>query len=111
LLGTRHPRKEKETALQNKSVEPACLCGEISVCHEQVAPPAEKRPEPYKAEPERAISKKIWNRAIAQRATARESQCDKTEPEARVAPLDLFFRRDALKEQFGKDQTRSDAWP
>ena len=23
----------------------------------------------------------------------------------------LFFRRDALKEQFGKDQTRSDAWP
>ena len=23
----------------------------------------------------------------------------------------LFFRRDALKEQFGKNQTRSDAWP
>ena len=23
----------------------------------------------------------------------------------------FFFRRDALKEQFGKDQTRSDAWP
>ena len=23
----------------------------------------------------------------------------------------LFSRRDALKEQFGKDQTRSDAWP
>ena len=30
LLGTRHPRKEKEAALQNKIVEPACLCGEIS---------------------------------------------------------------------------------
>ena len=71
LLGTRHPRKEKETALQNKSVEPACLCGEISVCHEQVAPPAEKRPEPYKAEPERAISKK---RTRAASETEHESE-------------------------------------
>ena len=33
LLGTRHPRKEKEAALQNKIVEPACLCDVISVCH------------------------------------------------------------------------------
>ena len=32
-LGTRHPRKEKEAALQNKVVEPACLRGEIAVCH------------------------------------------------------------------------------
>ena len=31
LLGTRHLRKEKEAALQNEIVEPACLCGEISV--------------------------------------------------------------------------------
>ena len=33
LLGTRYPRKEKEAALQNKIVEPACLWDEISVCH------------------------------------------------------------------------------
>ena len=33
LLGTRHPRKEKEAALQNVTGEPACLCGEIIVCH------------------------------------------------------------------------------
>ena len=33
LLGTRHPRKEKEAALQNVIGEPACLCGEITMCH------------------------------------------------------------------------------
>ena len=33
LLGTRHPRKEKEAALQNIIGEPACLCGEITMCH------------------------------------------------------------------------------
>ena len=33
LLGTRHPRKEKEAALQNVTGEPACLCGEIIMCH------------------------------------------------------------------------------
>ena len=33
LLGTRHPRKEKEAALQNVTGEPACLCGEINMCH------------------------------------------------------------------------------
>jgi len=32
LLGTRHPRKEKEAALQNVIGEPACLCCEITVC-------------------------------------------------------------------------------
>ena len=29
LLGTRHPRKEKEAALQNVTGEPACLYGKI----------------------------------------------------------------------------------
>ena len=33
LLGTRHPRKEKEAALQNVIGEPACLCGDIKMCH------------------------------------------------------------------------------
>ena len=33
LLGTRHPRKEKEAALQKIIGEPACLCGEITMCH------------------------------------------------------------------------------
>ena len=33
FLGTRHPRKEKEAALQNVIGEPACLCGEITMCH------------------------------------------------------------------------------
>ena len=33
LYGTRHPRKEKEVALQNVIGEPACLCGEITMCH------------------------------------------------------------------------------
>ena len=33
LLGTRHPRKEKEAALQNVTGEPACLCSEFLVCH------------------------------------------------------------------------------
>ena len=32
LLGTRHPRKEKEAALQNVTIEPASLCGEIIMC-------------------------------------------------------------------------------
>ena len=36
LLGTRHPRKEKEAALQNVTGEPACLCGKISMCHTTV---------------------------------------------------------------------------
>ena len=33
LLGTRHPRKEKEAAQQKIIGEPACLCGGISMCH------------------------------------------------------------------------------
>ena len=33
LLGTRHPRKEKEAALQNVIGKLACLCGEITMCH------------------------------------------------------------------------------
>jgi len=36
LLGTRHPRKEKEAALQNIIGEPACLWGKISLCHTTV---------------------------------------------------------------------------
>ena len=34
LLGTRHPRKEKEAALQNVTGEPACLCGMIAASKE-----------------------------------------------------------------------------
>ena len=31
LLGTRHPRKEKEAALQNVTGEPACQYGKITM--------------------------------------------------------------------------------
>ena len=32
LLGTRHPRKEKEAALQTVTGKPACLDGKILIC-------------------------------------------------------------------------------
>ena len=42
LLGTRHPRKEKETALQNVAGEPACLDGKMLVSTQSEKEPTVK---------------------------------------------------------------------
>ena len=42
LLGTRHPRKEKEAALQNVTGEPACQYGKITMTTQSEMEPSIK---------------------------------------------------------------------